>query len=193
MDEPTAVVEPAAVVGDGADPDPATAATIAAPPALVLVAAVADNGVIGRDNRLPWHLPADLAHFRRLTLDRPILMGRRTWESLPGPLARRRHLVLSRDPDFRAAGATVVPSLDAALAAAGSVAELMVIGGASLYAAALPLARRLQLTLVHAEIPGDVRFPPWDPADWRELARATHPVDDRHAFAMTFLTLERRV
>ncbi len=162
-----------------------------AAPILSLVAAIADNGVIGRDQKLPWHLPADLAHFKRLTLDRTIVMGRRTWESLPGLLPRRRHIVLSRDPTFRADGCAVVTSLDAAIDAARDTSELMVIGGASLYAEALPRADRLHLTLVHASIEGDVRFPPWDPSPWREVSRIGHAADERNAFAMSFVELRR--
>ena len=160
-------------------------------PIISLVAAVADNGVIGRGNGLPWHLPADLAHFKRLTLDKPILMGRRTWESLPGLLPRRRHIVLTHDAGYRAGGCTVVGSLDAAIAAAGAVPELMIVGGASLYAEALPRADRLYLTLVHTEVEGDVRFPHWDPSDWEEFSRTEHPADDRNPVPMTFLILDR--
>lgn len=161
------------------------------PPRLALVAAVADNGIIGRANRLPWHLPADLAHFKRLTLDKPILMGRRTWESLPGLLPRRQHIVLSRDPAYRAEGCTLVHSLDEAITAAGPVDELFIVGGAALYAEALPRADRLYLTLVHAQIEGDARFPAWDPADWTETERVERPADGRNPIPMTFLTLDR--
>lgn len=160
-------------------------------PLLSLVAAVAENGVIGRANALPWRLPADLAHFRRLTLDKPILMGRRTWESLPGLLPRRQHIVLTRDPDYRAAGCLLVPSLEAAIAAVGPVPELMIVGGASLYAEALPRAGRLHLTLVHARVEGDVSFPRWDPAEWDEVSRAEQGADERNPYAMTFLELRR--
>jgi dihydrofolate reductase len=162
-----------------------------APPRLALIAAVADNGIIGRGNRLPWHLPADLAHFKRLTLDKPILMGRRTWESLPGLLPRRHHIVLTRDRAFRAEGCTVVHTLDEAIAAAGPVDALFIVGGAALYAEALPRTDRLYLTLVHAQIEGDTQFPPWDPADWVESERVEHPADERNPFPMTFLTLDR--
>ena len=160
-------------------------------PLLCLVVAIADNGVIGRGNTLPWSLPADLAHFRRLTLDHTIVMGRRTWESLPGPLPRRRHLVLTRDPAFQAAGCTPVGSLDAAIAAAAGEARLMIVGGASLYAEALPRADLLYLTQVHAQIAGDTRFPPWEPAAWREVSREERPADERNAIRMTFLELQR--
>jgi dihydrofolate reductase len=160
-------------------------------PILCLVAAIAENGVIGLDNRLPWHLPADLAHFKQLTLDKTILMGRRTWESLPGLLPRRRHIVLSRDPSFRPEGCLIADSLDAAIEAAGPVPELMIVGGAALYAETLPRAGCLYLTLVHARIEGDTRFPTWDAAEWREVSRVERPADARNAFAMTFLELRR--
>lgn len=160
-------------------------------PILCLVAAIAENGVIGVDNRLPWHLPADLAHFKQLTLDKTILMGRRTWESLPGPLPRRRHIVLSRDPAFCPEGCLVRDSLDAAIEAAGAVPELLIVGGAALYAEALPRADRLYLTRIQARIEGDTRFPSWDCADWHEVSRSTRPADERNAYAMTFLELHR--
>ncbi len=160
-------------------------------PLLCLVVAVADNGVIGHRNRLPWHLPADLAHFKRLTLGKPILMGRRTWESLPGLLPQRHHIVLTRDPDYRAEGCTLVRSLEEAIAAAGDVPELMVVGGAALYAKTLPLADRLYLTQVHVQAEGDIRFPPWAPAEWLELSRIERPADARNPLPMTFLRLQR--
>ncbi|MCK7581776.1 MAG: dihydrofolate reductase [Chromatiales bacterium] len=150
-----------------------------------------ESRTIGRDNALPWHLPADLAHFKALTLDKPILMGRRTWESLPGLLPRRRHLVVSRDPGYRAEGCEVFGSLEAAIAAVDEP-ELRIVGGASIYAQSLPLADRLHLTIVRTQVAGDVRFPAWDPAEWREVARVEHPADERNVFAMTFMDLVRR-
>ncbi|MBN2885184.1 MAG: dihydrofolate reductase [Chromatiaceae bacterium] len=162
------------------------------PARLALIAALADNDVIGRDNCLPWHLPADLAHFRRLTLDKPIIMGRRTWESLPGLLPRRRHIVLTRDPDYRAEGCTLARSLDEALEAAGAVEEAMIVGGAMLYAEALGRADRLYLTRVHVEPEGDRRFPRWEPSEWREVAREERPGDADNPLAMTFIELHRR-
>lgn len=160
-------------------------------PILSLVAAIAENGVIGRGNALPWHLPADLAHFRRLTLDKPILMGRRTWESLPGLLPRRRHIILSRDPSLQVAGCRVVSSLDAAIAVADDAEELMVVGGAALYAQALPRASRLYLTLVHTRVQGDVHFPRWDPNEWHEVSRTDVAADRRNPFAMSFVEFHR--
>jgi dihydrofolate reductase len=160
-------------------------------PPLCLIAAIADNGVIGRKNRLPWHLPADLGHFKQLTLDKTIVMGRRTWESLPGVLPRRRHIVLSRDPAFRPEGCLVVDSLDAAIAAAGPVPELLIVGGAALYAETLPRADGLYLTLVHAALEGDAWFPRWDPVDWVEVSRVERPADERNAYAVSFVELRR--
>jgi len=158
---------------------------------LSLVAAVAENRVIGRDNDLPWRLPADLAHFKQLTLDKSIVMGRRTWESLPGVLPRRRHIVLSRDPGFAPEGCDVVSSLDAAIALAEGESDLMVVGGAALYAEAMPRADALLLTLVHTRAQGDVFFPDWDPHDWREVGRVERSADERNAFAMTFIEWQR--
>jgi dihydrofolate reductase len=161
-------------------------------PGLELVAALARNGVIGRDHGLPWRLPADLKHFRRLTWGHPVLMGRRTWDSIGRPLPGRRNLVLTRDPAWRADGATAVDSVDAARALAGPASTLMVIGGAEVYRLCLPLAERLRLTLIEAEIEGDVRFPEWRAEEWTELERESHPADSEHRWAYSFVTLERR-
>jgi dihydrofolate reductase len=160
-------------------------------PRISLIAAVARNGVIGRGNALPWHLPADLAHFKRLTLDKPILMGRRTFESLPGRLPKRTHIVVSSDPRFQPEGVAVARTPEAGIALAAAVPELMVIGGASMYRACLPLASRLYLTWVEAEIPGDVCFPPFDARQWREQSCRAHPADARNPLALRFVTLER--
>ena len=158
---------------------------------LALIAALDRNGLIGRDNALPWHLPADLQHFKRTTLGKPIVMGRKTWESLGRPLPGRHNIVLTRDPGYTAEGATVVTSVDAALAAAGDVDEVMVIGGAALYATLLPRADRLYLTRIDAAFEGDAWFPEVDPGDWREVAREAHAPDERNAHAYSFITLER--
>jgi dihydrofolate reductase len=159
-------------------------------PPLTVIAAVARNGVIGRGNRLPWHLPADLQHFKQHTVGRPVIMGRRTWESLPGRLPRRRHIVVTRNPDYRADGAEVVASLEEALELVRGEAAA-VIGGAQLYALALPLADRLELTEVEADLEGDAWFPRFDRSAWRETARERHRADDRHAYPFSFVTLER--
>jgi dihydrofolate reductase len=160
-------------------------------PRLVLVAAVARNGVIGADGALPWRLPADLQHFKALTLGKPILMGRRTWESLGRALPGRRNLVVTRQPGYAAPGAEVFPTPADALAACAGVPEVMVIGGGELYAQLLPRADVLELTEVAAEVPGDARFPAFDRACWREVSRTAHPADERHAHAYDFVRLER--
>ena len=156
------------------------------PPNIVLVAARADNGVIGRDGALPWRLPADLKRFKALTLGAPMVMGRRTFESLPGLLPGRRHLVLTRDRAWRAGGAEPVHSVERAVAAADG--RLSVIGGAAVFAAFEPLGHRVELTEVHAAPKGDVSIPPFDPTRWRELARERHDGDP----AYSFVTLARR-
>jgi dihydrofolate reductase len=162
-------------------------------PEITLVVAVAENGVIGAEGGMPWHLPADLKHFKQLTMGKPVVMGRLTWESIGKPLPGRLNLVLTRDPQWRAEGATRVRSLDEALRLAkdaGST-ELMVIGGAYVYREALPLARRIHLTRVRAEPWGDTLFPELDPGDWQETARHEHLSDERNASDLTFVTLER--
>ena len=150
-------------------------------PAIVFYLARADNGVIGRDGRLPWRIPEDLRRFRAATMGKPMLMGRRTFESLRGPLPGRRHIVLTRSPDWRAAGVEVAHDLEAALALAGTVPEVAVIGGAEIYRLLLPLADRIELTEVHADIPGDTSLEPFGP-EWREVAREERPGDPRYSF-----------
>jgi dihydrofolate reductase len=156
-----------------------------------LIWAMSENRVIGRGNKLPWHLPADLQHFKLLTLGKPIVMGRMTWESLPGVLPKRRHIVLSRDKTYVADGCTVVHSLEEALVVARGVPEVMVVGGAALYEAALPKADRLYLTLVHTEVDGDTYFPRFDLSDWRELEREPHSADKNNPYPYSFITLAR--
>ena len=138
-------------------------------PPLALIAARARNGVIGLDNRMPWHLPEDLAHFKRVTLGKPVVMGRKTFESIGRPLPGRLNIVVTRNPDWQAAGVQVAHSLDAALALAAAAApeEIMLIGGAELYRQALPQADVLYLTEIDAEFAGDAFFPEVDLARWR--------------------------
>ncbi len=158
---------------------------------ITLIAALARNRVIGRDHRLPWRLPADLRFFKQTTMGKPLLMGRRTWESIGRPLPGRRMIVLSGDPGYQAAGCVVVPTLDEALALAGAVPEVMVIGGATLYEQTLPLAERLVLTRIDGEIPGDVWFPVWEEQDWRLVWEEAHPADADHAWSLQFQRWER--
>lgn len=163
------------------------------PPEIVIVAAVARNGAIGRDGGLVWSEPADQRHFRTVTMGWPVIMGRRTWESLPDrfrPLPGRRNLVVSRDPAYAAPGAEVVASLDAALAAAGDVQRVCVIGGAQLYAAALPRADELELTEIDAELDGDTFFPDWDRTRFDAVSRAPRIAADGTHYA--FVTWRRR-
>lgn len=165
---------------------------------IVLIAAIADNGVIGDDNRLIWRLKTDLRRFRSLTLGRPVLMGRRTFLSIGKPLPGRETIVLTRDAGFRAEGVHIAHSLKEGLAegqrlGAAMVADSVVVaGGADIYAQALPLADRLELTLVHAEPAGDAFFPDWTRAAFDIAGRESHPAsaDDEHAF--TFATYRRR-
>jgi dihydrofolate reductase len=158
---------------------------------LALIAALTRNRVIGRDNRLPWHLPADLRFFKQTTMGKPLLMGRRTWESIGRPLPGRRMIVLSRDPAYHAPGCAVARSLDEALEIAGEVPEIMVIGGASLYEHTFPLAEHLYLTRVEAEIPGDAWFPEWNEREWRLVWEEVHPVDADHSWPYRFQRWER--
>jgi dihydrofolate reductase len=165
-------------------------------PLVALVAAAAANGVIGRDNAMPWHLPEDLAHFKRLTLGHPVVMGRKTYESilaaLGRPLPGRTNIVVTRQPGFAAPGGTVVGSLEAALDAARGAEEVFVIGGAEIYRLALARADRVYLTRIDAAFEGDAFFPPLDPAEWREVGRVDHPPASGRAFAFSFLRYDRR-
>lgn len=165
-----------------------------------LILAMADNGVIGRSSpdpdrpgpssSLPWHLPKDLRRFKKLTLHHPIVMGRRTFESIGRPLPKRRSLVLTRDPGYRAGGAEVFHSLDAALEAAGG-GEVFVIGGVAVFVEALPRAGRIYLTRVHDDVAGDVRLPGLDLDGWELVSSEAHPADERHAHPFTFERWER--
>lgn len=154
-----------------------------------LIAAMDRRRLIGRDNALPWRLPEDLRHFKATTLGKPVIMGRKTWESLGRPLPERRNIVVSRNAGYAAAGAELAASLPAALALAGDVDEAFVIGGAELYRQALPLAQRLYLTEIDAEFAGDAWFPEFAAAEWREAAREARVSADGLAFA--FVRYER--
>jgi dihydrofolate reductase len=156
----------------------------------VAIVAMADNGVIGRDNGLPWRLPDDLKRFKALTTGHAVLMGRKTWDSIGKPLPDRRNLVLTRDRRWRARGAEPVHSLDEARSwAQGST--LFVIGGAQVLSLAWPIVGRLELTEVHAAPEGDVRLEGFVRGDWREAARVDRPADERHAVPYSFVTLVR--
>ena len=165
-----------------------------------IIVALADNGVIGRAQQLPWHLPDDLRRFKALTMGKPMLMGRRTFESIGRPLPGRANLVLSRAPLAATGAATAAPattlervaSIDEALRRCAGAEELCVIGGADVFSALLPRATDLHLTRVHGTIDGDVHFPAIHEQEWREVSRSEHAADERHAWAMSFIDLVRR-
>ena len=159
----------------------------------------ARNGVIGRNGQLPWRLSTDMAHFKALTMGKPVIMGRRTWDSLSRkPLPGRTNIVLSRDGSFEPTSAIRCESFSEAVqiareqAAEDGASEVCVIGGADLFALALPKARRIYLTEVEADVEGDVRFPPLDESEWCEVAREAHPAGERDEHPFVFRTLERR-
>jgi dihydrofolate reductase len=160
------------------------------PGRLLVIAAVAQNGVIGAYGKLPWRLPEDLKHFKALTLGHPVIMGRRTWESLKGPLPGRENVVVTRKRGYEASGASVAASLEGALALCAGAPVVFVIGGADLYAAALPLADGLVLTEIHRDYEGDVHFPSWNRAEWREAQRNPHQAADGTRF--DFVLYERK-
>jgi dihydrofolate reductase len=166
-------------------------------PRLVLVAAVAENGVIGRDDGLPWRLPGDLKHFKSITSGKPVIMGRRTLRAIGNPLPNRSNIVLTSDPGFRAEGVHVVTSLERALNFARAEAkrlgadEIAIIGGGTLYAETLPRADRLYVTEVHARPQGDVCFPAFDRSKWREVSRTGPVQQEGDEFSYSFVVLER--
>ncbi|MBL8519922.1 MAG: type 3 dihydrofolate reductase [Betaproteobacteria bacterium] len=156
-----------------------------------LIAAVAENGVIGQGNSMPWHLPADFAWFKHHTLGHAVVMGRKTFESIGKALPGRRNIVVTRNPAWHAPGCESVPSLARALEVCAGEEEVFVIGGGELYAAALPLAQRLYLTTVASRPAGDTRFPEWAAHEWRAIHDASHAADERNVHAMRFRILER--
>lgn len=165
---------------------------------IVLVIAVAENGVIGARGAMPWRLKSDLKRFKALTSGKPVVMGRKTFVSIGRPLPGRTNIVVTRDPDFRSSGAVVTTSFEAARAVATGDAlrrfatEIAVIGGAEIYAQWLPCADRLEITEVHARPEGDTRFPDIDPAVWEEVARARHPAGPDDSADMSYVTYRRR-
>lgn len=158
---------------------------------LSLIAAIARNRVIGYEGGMPWHLPADLAWFKRNTLGKPIIMGRKTWDSIGRALPGRRNLVISRDTTFQPTGAERAASPDAALGMVEGVPEAMIVGGAQVYQHFLPHATRLYLTLIDADVLGDTFFPDYNQFQWCELERHDHPADPSNPYLCTFLVLER--
>ncbi len=164
---------------------------------LAVIVAVSENGVIGRNNALPWHLPEDLRYFRRVTMGKPVIMGRKTHESIGRPLPGRTNIVITHNSEYSADGIRVVPSLEAALRLAADIAlidgagEAVVIGGAQIYAEAITVADRLYMTRVHAAVTGDASLPEIDWAVWREVGREDHAADSANPYDYSFLVYDR--
>lgn len=159
---------------------------------LSLIVAAGEHNEIGKDGAMPWHLPADLRHFKAVTLGKPVIMGRRTWDSIGKPLPGRRNIVITRDRMWSAEGCEVAHSLPEALVMAAGEPEIMLIGGGQLYREALPRAQRIYLTRVHGTFDADTFFPSFDMNQWRETVRETHPADAANPHACSFLVLERK-
>ncbi|MFO6423705.1 type 3 dihydrofolate reductase [Motilimonas sp. KMU-193] len=159
---------------------------------IAMIAAMANNRVIGKDNQMPWHLPADLKFFKATTLGKPVLMGRRTYESIGRPLPGRLNVVITRDSSWHAEGVTVAASPEAALALVAEHEEVMVIGGGAIYQAFLPLADTLYLTFIQADIEGDTQFPDYEAGNqWHSLQLATHHADEANQYDLVFTKLTR--
>ncbi|WP_395345166.1 type 3 dihydrofolate reductase [Ningiella sp. W23] len=158
-----------------------------------LIAAMANNRVIGKDNQMPWHLPADLRHFKAVTLGKPVIMGRKTYESIGKALPGRVNIVVSRQPDYTLTDAELVKDCEAALALAKQTSdEVMIIGGATIYEAFLPMASHLYLTFIHLTTDGDTQFPDYEQVGaWREIQRESHKKDDKNAYDYDFVSLIR--
>jgi len=157
-----------------------------------IVVIAAENGAIGKDNKLLCHLPDDLKHFKAVTMGKPVVMGRKTYDSIGKPLPGRLNIVVTRQKGLAIPGCTVVDSVESAMQAAGDTSEICLIGGAELYRQALSFTQRIYLTRIHASLGGDVFFPELPTNDWREVDRESHAADERHAYPFTFVTLERK-
>ncbi|MFV8408937.1 type 3 dihydrofolate reductase [Vibrio owensii] len=155
-----------------------------------MIAAMADNRIIGKDNQMPWHLPADFAWFKRCTMGKPVVMGRKTYESIGRPLPGRLNIAISRDASLSIEGVTTVTSIEQALEVAGEVEEVMIIGGGAIYAACLPMANKLYVTHIEAEIDGDTQFPDWG-TEFKETYSEAYQADEKNAYNMRFTVLEK--
>lgn len=164
-----------------------------AKPTLSAIAAMAENRTIGNKNQLPWHLPADLKHFKTVTSGHPVLMGRKTYDSIGRPLPNRTNIILTRDSHFKAPECVVVSSTDEALSQAKAVGadEIFVIGGATIYRQLMPEIKKLYLTIVHHKFLGDAHFPEFDESEWKEVSRETHEPDSNNPYSYSFILLER--
>ncbi len=157
-----------------------------------IIVAMDKKGVIGFDGNLPWHLSADLKHFKAITMDKPLVMGRKTHKSIGRPLSGRKNIILTHSQDFEAEGCTVVHSLDDAFQAAGNVDEVMIIGGSGIYEQSLARADRLHLTEVHTDVSGDVSFPEFNKGQWVEIEREDYYADDKNDFDYSFVVMDRK-
>ncbi|WP_407832674.1 type 3 dihydrofolate reductase [Vibrio rotiferianus] len=155
-----------------------------------MIAAMADNRIIGKDNQMPWHLPADFAWFKRCTMGKPVVMGRKTYESIGRPLPGRLNIVISRDASLTIEGVTTVTSIENALDVVGEVDEVMIIGGGAIYSACLPMANKLYVTHIEAEIDGDTQFPDWG-SEFKETYSEAYQADEKNAYSMRFTVLEK--
>ncbi|WP_330944594.1 type 3 dihydrofolate reductase [Vibrio diabolicus] len=155
-----------------------------------MIAAMADNRIIGKDNQMPWHLPADFAWFKRCTMGKPVVMGRKTYESIGRPLPGRLNIVISREETLKIEGVTTVTSIEQALDVTGDVEEVMIIGGGAIYAACLPMANKLYVTHIEAAIDGDTQFPDWGD-QFKETYSETYQADEKNAYNMRFTVLEK--
>ncbi|EDP58370.1 type 3 dihydrofolate reductase [Vibrio sp. AND4] len=155
-----------------------------------MIAAMADNRIIGKDNQMPWHLPADFAWFKRCTMGKPVVMGRKTYESIGRPLPGRLNIVISRDQSLSIEGVTTVMSIEQALEVAGQVEEVMIIGGGAIYTACLPRVNKLYITHIEAKIEGDTQFPDWG-GEFKETYSEVYPADEKNAYNMRFTILEK--
>lgn len=161
-------------------------------PLLSMIVATADNRVIGKDNKMPWHMPADLAYFKQVTLNKPVVMGRKTFESIGRPLPGRRNIVISRDTSYQAPGIEVVHSVEQALALVDEVAEIMVIGGGAIYQHCLPRADRLYITHIDLAVDGDTQFPDWQQqGTWQQESSSQHKADDKNPYDYQFAVYKR--
>lgn len=155
-----------------------------------MIAAMANDRIIGKDNQMPWHLPADFAWFKRCTMGKPVVMGRKTYESIGRPLPGRANIVISRDASLVIEGVTMVTSIEEALSAAGDVEEVMIIGGGTIYQACLAKAHKLYVTHIDAQVDGDTQFPAWS-SEFKEVHCETYQADEKNAYDMRFVVLER--
>ena len=157
-----------------------------------MIAAMANNRIIGKDNQMPWHMPADLKHFKSVTLGKPVVMGRKTYESIGKALPGRLNIVVTRDKDYHLDDATVVSSPEEAVSAAGEIEELMVIGGGTIYQHFLPLCQRLYITDIKLKVSGDTQFPDYQSSyEWQEIDCEYHNADDKNPYPYCFKTLQK--